>query len=62
MELAFYKRPSNNLVDKDGKKIGKCYTQTDEHEFRCNVGPIGIFDGLKRLYCQTSKTIDDIRG
>jgi hypothetical protein len=58
----FYKRPSNNLVDKDGKKIGKCYTQTDEHEYRCNVGPIGIFDGHKRLYCQTSKTIDDIRG
>ena len=59
--LAFYKHRSNNLVDKNGKEIGKCYTQTDKGKYFCNHGPGVIYGGFKRLYCQTSKTIDDIR-
>ena len=59
--LAFYKHRSNSLVDKNGKEIGKCYTKTDEGKYFCNYGPSVIYGGFKRLYCQTSKTIEDIR-
>ncbi|KAJ4007348.1 hypothetical protein NW752_007674 [Fusarium irregulare] len=57
----FYKHRSNSLVDKNGKEIGKCYTKTDEGKYFCNYGPSVIYGGFKRLYCQTSKTIEDIR-